>query len=209
MANLKILLLLTTVAILRMTTKSTTSHSQGESGFQKSNARGRQYSLIQFLLNPVSKNFAQFSLHFTCHGQTERDINSQYSKLEINFHGSSKGGLTLKNIFILGQICKKRVPFHSPEHYRPKYKMLRVVVYQRTAGPLGLVLKKLYRSGPFRTLKLPKGPLRTAFLIQELLLIFSKWLPWNFNEKPTSYPNFNGPYRFEKFKTIFSSQCFL
>ena len=43
------------------------------------------------------------------------------------------------------------------------------VVYQRTAGPLGPVLKKFKRTGPFRTTKLPKGPLRTSFLIKELL----------------------------------------
>ena len=62
------------------------------------------------------------------------------------------------------------------------------VVCQRTAGPLGPVLKNFKRTGLFKTSKLPKGPLRTSFLIQELLLgflffIFSNWLFLNF--KPT------------------------
>ena len=46
------------------------------------------------------------------------------------------------------------------------------IVYQRTAGPLGPVLQKIQRTGPFRTSKLPKGPLRTSFFIHELLHIW-------------------------------------
>ena len=46
------------------------------------------------------------------------------------------------------------------------------VVCQRTAGPLGPVLKNFKRTGLFKTSKLPKGPLSTSFLVQELLLGF-------------------------------------
>ena len=46
-------------------------------------------------------------------------------------------------------------------------------------------LKKILEDRSVQDLKLPKGPLRTSLLIQELLLGFSKWLPWNFNAKPS------------------------
>ena len=48
------------------------------------------------------------------------------------------------------------------------------LVYQRTSGPLGPVLKKIWRTGPFRTSKLPKGPLRTAFFDPGTIIRFFK-----------------------------------
>ena len=48
------------------------------------------------------------------------------------------------------------------------------LVYQRTSGPLGPVLKKNWRTGPFRTSKLPKGPLRTAYFDPGTIIRFFK-----------------------------------
>ena len=42
----------------------------------------------------------------------------------------TKGGLISEKFYILTQISKKKVPNHDSEHYLPKEKMLRVVIWQ-------------------------------------------------------------------------------
>ena len=67
-------------------------------------------------------------------------------------------------------------------------KTSRTVVCQRTAGPLGLGRtgpKKILEDLSGQDLKIDKRTSKDLFFDSGTIIRFSKWLPWNFNDKPT------------------------
>ena len=88
-----------------------------------------------------------------------------------------KPKFSLESTFKTMSSCKVCLFLHSNGLFQKVHEVIMIsktteIVYQRTTGPLGPVLKKFQRTGPFRTSKFPKGPLRTSFLSRNYYQVF-------------------------------------